>query len=232
MAPPPSLAPTTPYTVTVHPFPSAARWSCAYERGNPSARNALVYITGLSGGPHAIDLGHIDEALRKASGTVSYSVWEFRMRSSYTGFGYSSLANDAEDTASFVRYLRDDLGKQRVVLMGHSTGCQDCMIYGSGDRDPDSPAVDGYILLAPVSDREMASLITQPDELERSVKTARDMIDRGQEQEIMPKGSIPAVFYSPVTAYRWYSLAAEGYVYCTIPMSGPRVIPFIALLTL
>ena len=219
MAPPPSSsAPTKtiPYSVTVHPFPSAARWSCAYERGNPSARNALVYITGLSGGPHAIDLGHIDEALRKASGTVSYSVWEFRMRSSYTGFGYSSLANDAEDTASFVRYLRDDLGKERVVLMGHSTGCQDCMIYGSGDRDPDSPAVDGYILLAPVSDREMASLITQPDELERSVKTARDMIDRGREQEIMPKGSLPAVFYSPVTAYRWYSLVAKGYVhvYC------------------
>ena len=95
-------APTTTYPVTVHPFTSATRWSCAYERGKPSARNAFVYIGGLTGGPHAIDLDQIDEAFRK-SDAVSYSIWEFRMRSSYTGFGYSGLANDAEDIASFVK---------------------------------------------------------------------------------------------------------------------------------
>jgi len=43
------------------------------------------------------------------------------MRSSYTGFGFSSLANDAEDLAAFVGYLRQ-IGKKRVVVMGHSTG--------------------------------------------------------------------------------------------------------------
>ena len=96
--------------------------------------------------------------------------------------------------------------------MGHSTGCQDCMEYSNKDKYPDSPAVDGYILLAPVSDREMAGLFIPPDELERSVMAARALIDQGCEQEVMPKGSIPEIFHSPVTAYRWYSLAAKGYV--------------------
>ncbi|KAK0638504.1 hypothetical protein B0T16DRAFT_338188 [Cercophora newfieldiana] len=197
-----------PYPVTVHPFPSATRWSCAYERGNANARNAFVYIGGLTGGPQAIDLAQIDEAFR-TSKTVSYSIWEFRMRSSYTGFGYSSLANDADDVASFVKYLRS-LGKERVVLMGHSTGCQDCMEYSNKEKYSESPAVDGYILLAPVSDREMAGLFIPPDVLEESVKAARELIDQGREREIMPKGSIPEIFQSPVTAYRWYSLAAKG----------------------
>src|SRR4051812_1489880 len=100
--------PTT-YPVTVHPFPSATRWSCAYERGDAAAKNAFIYIPGLTGGRPAIALAEIDAAFRK-SATVSYSGWEFRMRSSFTGFGYSSLANDADDIASFVKYLRN-LGK-------------------------------------------------------------------------------------------------------------------------
>jgi pimeloyl-ACP methyl ester carboxylesterase len=108
------------YVVTVHPFPSPTRWSCAYERGDPSAQNAFVYIGGLTGGPQAIDLEALAEALNK-SGNISYSLWEFRMRSSYTGFGYSSLANDVADTSAMVQYLRG-LGKEKIVLMGHSTG--------------------------------------------------------------------------------------------------------------
>lgn len=43
------------------------------------------------------------------------------MRSSYTGFGYSSLANDAEDIAALVTYLRA-LNKTKIVLLGSSTG--------------------------------------------------------------------------------------------------------------
>lgn len=43
------------------------------------------------------------------------------MRSSYTGFGFSSLANDAEDISALVTYLRE-LGKEKIVLLGSSTG--------------------------------------------------------------------------------------------------------------
>lgn len=53
--------------------------------------------------------------------SLDYSLWEFRMRSSYTGFGYSSIANDVEDTAALVTYLRK-IGKKKIVLIGASSG--------------------------------------------------------------------------------------------------------------
>jgi hypothetical protein len=109
------------FTVTVHPFTSPTPSSCAYERGNSASRNALVFIGGLTDGPHTIpQIERLVEALQVGSG-LSYSFWEFRMRSSYTGFGYLSLANDAEDIAALVKYLKD-LGKERIALLGSSTG--------------------------------------------------------------------------------------------------------------
>lgn len=113
-----------PFTVTVHPFLSPSdphTYSCAYERGNPSSRNAIVYIGGLTSGPHSASslsqtlLNTLDNAC------LGYSIWESRMRSSYGGWGYSSLMNDVEDIAALVRYLLG-LGKEKVVLLGSSTG--------------------------------------------------------------------------------------------------------------
>jgi hypothetical protein len=43
------------------------------------------------------------------------------MRSSYTGFGYSSLAYDVADLSALVTYLRS-MGKKKIVLLGSSTG--------------------------------------------------------------------------------------------------------------
>ena len=223
-----------PYTVTVHPFASPTRGSCAYERGDPSAENALVFIGGLTSGPGVSDLTKLCQSIT-GSENLSYSVWEFRMRSSYTGFGFSSLANDAEDLAAIVAYLRQT-GKKKVVVMGHSTGlhpfppllevcvclfvdlihdsrpgCQDCLEYTNRDKY-NSPPVDGYILLAPVSDREAAAAFTSQDIIDATVKTAQDMLAKGKANDTMPSGSIPPIFASPITAYRWNSLAAKGYI--------------------
>lgn len=110
----------TPFQVTVHPFPSPTPSSCAYERGSPSAQNALIFIGGLTSGPHSKDLTFLVNMLEQMP-SLDYSLWEFRMRSSYTGFGYSSIANDVEDTAALVTYLRK-IGKKKIVLIGASSG--------------------------------------------------------------------------------------------------------------
>lgn len=114
------------YTVRVHPFTSPTPHSCAYEYGVRDSPNALVYIGGLTDGPQTSDLVlKIDSALENMAetDTFSYSVFEFRMRSSYTGFGYSSLKNDVEDLAALVGYLKgEDVRKEKVVVMGSSTG--------------------------------------------------------------------------------------------------------------
>jgi hypothetical protein len=110
-----------PFAVTVHPFTSPTHSACAYERGDTSSRNAIVFLGGLTCGPHTTpELETLVERLQ-SNPELSYSFWEFRMRSSYTGFGYSSLANDVEDVSALVQYLREQ-GKEKIVLLGSSTG--------------------------------------------------------------------------------------------------------------
>ncbi|KAK3305927.1 uncharacterized protein B0T15DRAFT_214639 [Chaetomium strumarium] len=205
MASPPAAAPS--FQVTVHPFSSPTPGACAYEQGRSSARNALVFLPGLTSGPHATDLSALS-AMLEQSPDLSFSLWEFRMRSSYSGFGCSSLANDVEDTAALVRYLRA-LGKEKIVLMGASTGCQDCLEYTDRAKH-NTPPVDGYILTSPVSDRESAFLFMSDNDLARSVQVAKDMIEEGRKDDPVPRQALPPIFEAPVTAYRWHSLAAKG----------------------
>lgn len=113
-----------PFPVLVHRFPSPLdppTYSCAYERGSPSSKHALVYIGGLTSGPHtSVDVPQtVLQALE--DGGLDYSIWEVRTRGSYSGWGFSSLASEAEEVAGLVRYLRDK-GRERVVLMGSSSG--------------------------------------------------------------------------------------------------------------
>ncbi|KAF2025147.1 DUF1749-domain-containing protein [Setomelanomma holmii] len=162
---------------------------CAYERGDPSSTLEPLF------------------AALQSSCERSYSFWEFRIRSSYTGFGYSSIANDAEDISAMVGYLRG-LGKEKIVLLGSSTYCQDILAYASSTTA--LPEVDAYIHQAPTSDRETASLLMPPTFLAQTLGHAEDMIARGNKDEIMPKSLIPPIFTLPITAYRGHSLIAKG----------------------
>lgn len=47
------------------------------------------------------------------------------LRSAYRQYGISSLDDDVSDIKDLIRALRESEGIARVVLMGHSTGCQD-----------------------------------------------------------------------------------------------------------
>ncbi|KAM7190784.1 UPF0613 protein PB24D3.06c 1 [Naviculisporaceae sp. PSN 640] len=209
---------TTPFTVTVHPFKgNGGHQLIAYEHlpysnatspptEEQGTRGCLVFIGGLTAGPHTTNI----DFLVNNTGLVSlgYYVWELHMRSSYSGFGYSSLKNDAEDIASLVGYLRGrSKSKGKIVLVGASTGCQGLLSYAAlGGQE----GVDGYILLNPVSDREFASFALPADLLESSVVAAKSMIDQGDGDEIISPKSLPPVFDTPVSAYRWWSLAAKG----------------------
>jgi pimeloyl-ACP methyl ester carboxylesterase len=117
------MAPLTTFTTTVHPFPSPTSHACAYESGRPDAKNALVFIGGLGDGPHTVPYPRAIAKRLDAEPSLSYSVFEFRLKSSFTGFGFARLVDDVADISALVRYLRS-IGKERIVLMGHSTGSQ------------------------------------------------------------------------------------------------------------
>lgn len=115
---------SNPFPVTVHAYESkGVKHACAYELGSSPARNALVFIGGLTDGPHTVPYIRTVAAKMEATTDLSYSVFEIRIRSSFSGFACGSLAEDVEDISAVVKYLRS-IGKEKVVLMGHSTGCQ------------------------------------------------------------------------------------------------------------
>jgi len=76
----------------------------------------------------------------------------------------------------------------------------------------DFTKVDAYILQAPTSDRETASLLMSPNSYRLSLGHAKDEITRGNENAIMPRELVPCIVESPVSVYRWHSLIAKGYV--------------------
>lgn len=192
-----------PYSCTVHAFKSATQGSRAYEVGKADARNAIIFVGGLGDGPHTVPYvlplaQHLEAAGR------DYSIFEIRMRSSFTGFGYSSLKNDAEDIESLVQYLRG-LGREKIVIMGHSTGSQDCMEYTTNKAQP----ADGFILQGCVSDREAAAMFIDPKDLQDSIELTAKMIAEGQGQVFIRHDQVKDAF-DPITAYRWHSLVSRG----------------------
>lgn len=200
-----------PFTVTVHPFPSRTRKNCAYELGNTNAKNALVFIGGLKDGPHTTPYirtvaRHLDE-----SKTLDYSTFEIRMRSSFLGFGTSSLKNDVEDISGLVKYLRGK-GKEKIVLMGHSTGTQDCMEYTNYAKHNAEP-VDGFILQACISDRDGLDIVAS--NWRDCLAVADQMIAEGKSDWCMPKDKVPNVLQAPISAYRLRSLIAKEYVFAS-----------------
>ena len=118
------VMPTPPFPVTVHPYLSAVRGACAYEQGNTSAQNAVVFIGGLGDGPHTVPyIRTLAKHLQGKASNLDYSVFEIRIRSSFIGFGTSNLTEDVQDISSLVKYLRG-IGRKKIVLFGHSTGTQ------------------------------------------------------------------------------------------------------------
>ncbi|KAM7197053.1 Protein of unknown function (DUF1749) domain containing protein [Naviculisporaceae sp. PSN 640] len=224
----------TTFPVTVHEFlpnPDSKKPTHIYEYGvSNSTENALVFIGGLGDGPHGVPyIRHIASSLTTTS--LGYTVFEVRLSSAFAGWGTSSISKDVGEITCVVRYLKKQLHKKKVVLMGHSTGCQDCVAYllhrishiqqrmgyreeehegeANSEEEEEFPEIDGIILQGPVSDREAIGMNMPREDMEEAIKLARRMIREGKENEYMPKDKLPVdMRETPVTAYRWDSLAS------------------------
>ncbi|KAK4639113.1 hypothetical protein QC761_705190 [Podospora bellae-mahoneyi] len=203
----------TPFPVLVHSYPTTPTKTLPlYEHPSPSPSppNALIFLGGLGDGPHTVPypltLSH------SLPPTLGFSLFQARLTSSFSAFGYSSLSQDCAEISSLVRYLRSELKKQTIVLMGHSTGCQDCMFYCTklGELEPEEK-VDGIVLQGPVSDREALVMSCCPAQLENSIAVAKKMAEEGKGEHVIDLDDMPDGWKgSPVTAYRWLSLATKG----------------------
>lgn len=85
------------------------------------------------------------------------------------------------------------------------------MEYNRYDKYQNEP-VDGFIIQAPVSDREGYGDLLGATAVNDFVSLAKEMIDAGKGDDVVPKSRLPPdfPFDCPLTAYRLHSLAAVG----------------------
>jgi alpha-beta hydrolase superfamily lysophospholipase len=100
--------------------------------------------------------------------------------------------------------------KAKLVLMGHSTGCQDAMEYVTGPGHESRLPIDGVILQAPVSDRETLCS-SLGESYEEIVKKAQSLMDNNRGENVLPLSLGRTVFgRTPISAYRWLSLLSPN----------------------
>uniref|UniRef100_A0A0D9WWT3 AB hydrolase-1 domain-containing protein n=1 Tax=Leersia perrieri TaxID=77586 RepID=A0A0D9WWT3_9ORYZ len=158
----------------------------------------VIFIGGLTDGFLATDYL---EPLSLALEVEKWSLVQPLLSSSYTGYGISSLEQDALELDQLISYLINKENSEGVILLGHSTGCQDIVHY-MRTNFACSKAVSGVILQAPVSDREYRATLPETAEM---IDLAAKMINEGRAMDLMPREANPD---APITAYRFHSLCA------------------------
>lgn len=158
----------------------------------------VIFIGGLTDGLLATDYL---EPLSLVLEVEKWSLVQPLLSSSYTGYGISSLEQDALELDQLISYLINKQNSEGVILLGHSTGCQDIVHY-MRTNFACSKAVSGVILQAPVSDREYRATLPETAEM---IDLAAKMISEGREMDLMPR---EANQDAPITAYRYHSLCA------------------------
>lgn len=140
-----------------------------------------------------------------------WSLMTASLSSAGNSWGVSSIAQDAEDMDDLVEFIKTMRPKGKVVLMGHSTGCQDCMEYIVGANSLTRLRVNGVILQAPVSDREAMVEDLPEAVVDEANQLALKMCREGHGKDSMPNSVTDPVFGSiAVTANRWVDVASPG----------------------
>ncbi|KAK5739375.1 hypothetical protein LTR17_005280 [Elasticomyces elasticus] len=142
---------------------------------------------------------------------ATWSLVTASLGSAGKSWGVGSIAQDAEDVAKIVAYLKAMRPGGKIVIMGHSTGCQDCMEYTVGAKAEQRPSVDGVILQASVSDREAIVNELPTAFLNEADQLALKMCREGHDKDAMPSRLTKPVFGRiAITARRWLDVASPG----------------------
>ncbi|KAF7854213.1 hypothetical protein EAF04_010510 [Stromatinia cepivora] len=169
-------------------------------------QNIVIFIGGLSDGLLTVPYpSSISDEL-----PADWSLAQVLLSSAYTGWGISSLKKDAEELSKCVAYFRT-IKSGKIVLMGHSTGCQDVMEYLTGLGHETNAPIDGGIIQASASDREALGQEMDANVLKNSIALAQKMVDAGDGEETLPSSATEGFFPSPVCARRWLSLTSPNH---------------------
>ncbi|OQO07369.1 hypothetical protein B0A48_07066 [Cryoendolithus antarcticus] len=202
-SPPPSSHPGT-----LHFIPPNLS---AFEPSKPLARslniNTLLWIGGLFDTYLSVSY-----PLRLAHALgPTWSLMTASLSSAGHSWGTSSIARDAEEIGKIVAMIKHMQPGGKVVIMGHSTGCQDCMEYVVGKGKENRPPVEGVILQAPVSDREAIEADVPAAMINEANQLALKMCREGHDKDVMPNRLTKVIFDRvAITARRWVDIASPA----------------------
>jgi alpha-beta hydrolase superfamily lysophospholipase len=169
--------------------------------------NTLIWIGGLSDSYSSVAYPYV---LAQSLGPT-WSLVIAALSSTGNSWGTSSITRDADEIAKIVTYLKERRPNGKLVIMGHSTGCQDCMQYLTGTGADKRPHVDGAVLQAPVSDREALTAELPEAFLHEANQLALKMCREKKDKDIIPNKFTGPVFgRTAVSARRWVDIASPG----------------------
>jgi len=167
----------------------------------------LVAVGGLSCG--LMFAPYVEELVRVLPESTGWSVVQPLLSSSHSGWGMGSVSQDAKEIDQLVSILSNSYGCKEVILLGHSTGCQDAVMYAQRYMGRHGVVLKGVVLQGPVSDREFFKGYLEETKHDGLIELSRDMVEAGRGEDVA------FVFREwntvvPVSARRWLSLADVG----------------------
>ncbi|KAH8922231.1 DUF1749-domain-containing protein [Atractiella rhizophila] len=184
--------------------------------GSLESKKVLVFIPGLFDGLSTVPwTAPLSERLKNEG----WALAQPHLSSAYKGFARGSLDRDVDEIEWAVEYLKR-IGKDEIVLMGHSTGSQDTIHYLL-NKSTDS--IKKAILHAPVSDRE--GFPVSPSLASELAALYAECKAKGTEHKtIAPQEACDVLFGVGVSVYRAYSLFCVGgdddYFSVSLPDTG------------
>lgn len=167
-------------------------------------KKALVAVGGLSCG--LLYAEYLQPLYAELQG-IDMHLCQPLLSSSHGAWGVGSVSEDAEELRILLECLAGRYDFSEFIILGHSTGCQDAVMYMRKFARGRGFDVTGVVLQGPVSDREFLHGFL-PDTAER-IRLCRAMVEKGKAEDIA------FVFREfgdmvPVTARRFLSLADVG----------------------
>lgn len=151
----------------------------SHSKGSGTCRDssAVVIVPGLTDGFMALNYTkYLNETL------VGYSVVQANLSTSFNQFGFHSLSQDSTEIGQLVQFLQSIGFNNKLVLLGHSTGCQSVLYFMRHNLL--AHCVCGIVLQAGISDRDGLYYFDR-ERTERMKREAEVMVQEGRGYRIL-----------------------------------------------
>jgi pimeloyl-ACP methyl ester carboxylesterase len=155
----------------------------------------MIFLAGLTDG--LLSIPYIDKLASKLESMEnSCSLIQPILRSSYLQYGWHTIHDDCDDLQRLIDYLlKNRANLQTIILMGHSTGCQDIIHYLR--RVESHPKITRVILQGAVSDRQYLS----------QFDSTKELLNYCSQRQLDPSQWLPRELHDPpITIERCQSL--------------------------